>query len=217
MNRFVRGSLVIVAGAGLSLTASPALAHDDTPESSGPWVPIEELRPDFYDAAVEVEACGTTVTITSGDVRERVGRQTTRGDGSTLFKMRGDYTIDLTRADTGETIDELDVSGPYHEIISADASEYDAWYHGPSILYPYPALGPVDAAAFEAAGIPDLAYFEHGVVYFDLVIDTETGLAVSETADVRAPRLVDLCDWFGDGDRGDHQERNTDTRHNWKD
>jgi hypothetical protein len=97
-------------------------------------------------------------------------------------------------------IDELDVSGAYSEVISADGTYIIGIYRAPTILYPYPELGPADAAAFEAAGIPDLAYLKKGVVRFDLVIDPETGQAVSEEADLDG-RVIDLCTWF-DGNRG---------------
>jgi hypothetical protein len=72
----------------------------------------------------------------------------------------------------------------------------------PSILCPFPELGPVDEAAFEAAGIPDLALVKKGVVTFDLVINPDTGEAVSEEADVDG-QVIDLCTWF-DGNRGHH-------------
>ncbi len=211
MNRSARASLVIVAGAGLSLTASPALAHDDDgglPEGSGPWTPIEEVDPAYYDP-IDISACGTTVTSSTGDVAEVEVRETPQPDGGMLRELRGGFTIDLTREDTGQMIDELDVSGPYYEVVrpSADGTTLDiiGVSNARTILYPYPELGPVDAAAFEAAGIPDLAYVKSGVVTFDLVINPETGQAVSEEADVDA-RIIDLCTWF-DGNLGHGNER----------
>lgn len=200
MNRFARASLVIAAGAGLSLTTSPALAHDDAiPEGSGPWAPAEEVQPGYYDP-VDVAACGTTVTITPGDVTDAESRITELPDGRLVIETRGAQTIDLTRQDTGQMIDELDVSGPYSEVVSADRTYIIGVYQAPTILYPYPELGPADAAAFEAAGIPDLAYLKKGAVRFDLVIDPDTGQAESEEADVDG-RVIDLCTWF-DGNRG---------------
>jgi len=208
--RTTRSLLVAAASAGLVLTASPALAGEDTggavPEGSGPWAPAEEVLPGYYDP-VDVAACGTTVTITSGDVTDVESRITELPDGRLVIESRGAQTIDLTRQDTGQMIDELDVSGPYSEVVSADGTYIIGVYQAPTILYPYPELGPVDAAAFEAAGIPDLAYVKKGVVTFELVIDPETGQAVSEEADVDA-RLIDLCTWFdgnrGHGDNGHH-------------
>lgn len=210
MNRLARVGVVLVAGGTMALTASPALAHDDTPEGSGEWLPIEELRPGFYDP-IDIEACGTTVTSSTGDEADVEGRETILPNGDLLFELRGEMTIDLTRHDTGQVIDELDISGPTLELISADGTHIIGTYHGPSILFPFPELGPVDAAAFEAAGIPDLAYFKKGTVTFDLVIDPETGQAVSEEADVDA-RMHDLCTWF-DNDRGD---RHGDNDSNWR-
>ncbi len=201
MNRLARASLVIVAGAGLSLTTSPALAHDDDPdlpEGSGDWAPMAEVDPAFYDP-IDIEACGTTVTMSPGDERDVETRQTDLPNGDLLIELRGAFTVDLTRHDTGQVIDELDISGDTTELISEEGTHIIGVYEGPSILFPFPELGPVDAAAFEAAGIPDLAYFTKGTVAFDLVINPETGEAVSEEADVDA-RLHDLCTWFGDDD-----------------
>ncbi|SFO90285.1 hypothetical protein SAMN05660464_1472 [Geodermatophilus dictyosporus] len=201
MNRLARLGAVLVAGGTMALTASPAGAHPAAaaPGDDAGWVPIEELRPGYYDP-IDISACGTTVTMTTGDVADIEGRETPLPDGGLLFEVRGDVTVDLTRHDTGQVIDELDVSGPYTEQVSADGTQIVGAYHAPSILFPYPELGPVDAAAFEAAGIPDLAYVEKGVVTFDLVIDPDTGEAVTEEADVDG-RIIDLCTWF-DGDRG---------------
>jgi hypothetical protein len=211
MRRTARAGVVVAAAAaGTVFAASPAWAHDDggPPEGSGDWVPIEELRPDYYDP-VDIAACGTTVTMTTGDEADVEARETPQPNGELLFEARGEHTVDLTRQDTGQVIDELDISGPYTEIFSADGTEITAWYYGPSILFPIPEFGPVDAAAFEAAGIPDLAYFRKGVVTFEVVLNPETGEFISETADVDA-RLVDLCDWFDD-DRGGRDDRH----HHW--
>jgi hypothetical protein len=203
MRRSTRAGVVIAAAVGATLTASPALAHDDgVPEGSGPWAPAEEVIDGYYDP-VDVAACGTTVTITPGDVTDAEARVTELPDGYVL-ETRGAQTIDLTRQDTGQMIDELDVSGPYYEVVrpSADGATLDiiGISNARTILYPYPELGPVDAAAFAAAGIPDLAYLKNGSIRFDLVADASTGQAITEEADVQG-RVVDLCTWF-DGDDG---------------
>ena len=203
MNRLSR--LGIVAGTGLALlfTTSPAWAHEDSPpEGSGPWLPAEELDPTVYDP-IDIEACGTTVTVAIGDVREAEGRETVLPNGDTLLEGRGALTADITRHDTGEMIDELDISGPLTELISADGSHVTAWVYGPAVLFPIPDFGPVDAAAFEAAGIPDLAYFKKGLVTFHVVVNPETGEFISEEADVDA-RLHDLCTWFGEDEHHGH-------------
>lgn len=212
MRRSTRAGVVVAATVGATLTASPALAHDAPPEGSGPWAPIEELRPGFYDP-VDISACGTTVTMTTGDVSDVEARETLLPNGDLVYEARGGLTVDLTRQDTGQLIDELNVSGPYTELISADGTHIVGTYYAPSILFPYPELGPVDAAAFEAAGIPDLAYVKKGVVTFDLVINPDTGQAVSEEADVDG-RIIDLCTWF-DGDHGhdDGYDRNWRSNH----
>src|SRR3712207_4483398 len=191
MRRTARAAVIVAAAAGTVFAASPAWAHDDggPPEGSGDWVPIEELRPGFYDP-VDIAACGTTVTMTTGDEADVEARETPQRNGELLFEARGEHTVDLTRQDTGQVIDELDISGPYTEVFSADGSEITAWYYGPSILFPIPEFGPVDAAAFEAAGTPDLAYFKKGVVPFAVVLNPETGKLISETAHVDPPVVV---------------------------
>ncbi len=211
MNRLARAGVALVAGGTMALTASPAGAHSDepTPGNGGDWVPIEELRPDFYDP-VDISACGTTVTMSTGDVADVEGRETTLPNGDLLFEARGGRTVDLTRQDTGQVIDELDISGPLSELISADGTHITADVYGPSILFPIPEFGPVDAAAFEAAGLPDLAYYRKGVVTFYVVLNPETGEFISEEADVDA-RVHDLCTWF-DGNRGNGNDNH---KKNW--
>jgi hypothetical protein len=201
MNRAARLAVVLVTGGTLALTASPVWAHPGTaaPDDDAGWVPIEELRPDYY-GPVDISACGTTVTITTGDVADVEGRETTLPNGDFLFETRGERTVDLTRQDTGEVIDELDVSGSLSELIFADRPQSISNVYGPAILFPIPEFGPVDAAAFEAAGLPDLAYVRKGVVTFHVVFDPATGQFRSEEIDVDA-RVHDLCTWF-DGNRG---------------
>ncbi|PRY51710.1 hypothetical protein LY71_10180 [Geodermatophilus tzadiensis] len=201
MNRLSRLGVVLVAGGTVALTASPAWAHagGTAPDDDAGWVPIEELRPGFYDP-VDISACGTTVTLATGDVADVEGRETTLPDGDLLFETRGEQTADLTRQDTGEVIDELDISGSLSELIAADGLHSVSHLYGPSVVFPIPEFGPVDAAAFEAAGLPDLGYFREGVITFTVVLDPETGEFASEDIDVDA-RVVDLCTWF-DGDRG---------------
>jgi hypothetical protein len=217
-----RVGVVVAAIGGATLTASPALAHDAPPQGSGEWIPVEELRPGYYDS-VDVAACGTTVTVATGDQADVEARETPLPSGELLYEARGAHTVDLTRHDTGQMIDELDVSGPYTEVFSADGSEIDAWYYGASILWPVPEFGPVDAAAFEAAGLPDLTYFTYGVIMFEVVLNPETGEFLEETAHVRA-RVVDLCDWFGDDHHHDDDHHDDDHHHDhysshrdWKD
>jgi hypothetical protein len=211
MNRLARVGVVLVAGGTMALTASPAGAHsgEPAPDDGGDWVPIESIHPDFYDP-IEFSACGTTITMTTGDVADVEGREATLPNGTMLFEARGGMTVDLTRHDTGQVIDELDISGPVSERISPDGTHVTSTLDGPSILFP--ALGPIDEAAFEAAGLPDLAYYRKGTVTFHAVVDPETGELVSEEIDNDAKRVHDLCTWFDD-ERGDRHDRH----HDWKD
>jgi hypothetical protein len=216
MNRSARLGVVLVASGTLALTASPAGAHsgEPAPDNDAGWVPIEGLHPDFYDP-VDISACGTTVTMATGDVADVEGRETTLPNGDLLFETRGQQTVDLTRQDTGEVIDELDISGSLSELISADGTRSISTLYGPSVLFPVPEFGPVDAAAFEAAGLPDLAYYREGVVTFYVVLNPESGAFISEEIDVDA-RVHDLCTWF-DGDHGGGDGDRRYAHHGWKD
>jgi hypothetical protein len=206
MNRVARAGVTLVAGGTMALTASPASAHTAPSEDGGDgWVPVETLRSDYYDP-VDIAACGTTITMTTGDVSDVEARESTLPDGDVMFEARGGWTVDLVRHDTGQVIDELDISGAGSERVSADGTDLTVVLHGPSILFPVPELGPVDAAAFEAAGLPDLGYYPKGVVTITATGNPETGELLSEEIDVDA-RVFHLCTWFDDDrDRGDDRD-----------
>jgi hypothetical protein len=203
MNRFARASLVIVTGAGLSLTASPAWAHSDDPDDAG-WVPAETVFPDFY-TPLTIHACGTDVLIESGDEREVELRQTDLGDGVVRTEFRGDFTVDLTRQSDGAKIDELDISGDGYDEVGPDGGFI--LLNGPSIAFP---MDDVQRQAIEDAAGTDLAYWKRGTVVIHFELD-ESGATVSESWDVDA-RIHDLCTWF-DGNRG-HGHHNHDK--NWR-
>ncbi|MGY1617632.1 hypothetical protein ACI797_12910 [Geodermatophilus sp. SYSU D00691] len=202
----MRRSLTVgaVAAVLVGMGSGPALA-DPGGNGGGGFVPVETLIPNYYDG-FEIEACGTTVLVEPGDVREVEVRQTTRGDGAIVTRFRGDLTLDLERAD-GATIDELDVSGPAREVVSGDGTQVTLATFGASFVAPNP--DPVDLAAFAEAGLPHLAYFEHGSVTFHVTLDPETGEVLAEEIDVRA-HVVDLCTWLdggGDGHGQGHGDR----------
>ncbi len=183
----------------LGLGASPALAHDDEG-----WVPVSE---DYY-APIEAEVCGDTVLIEGGDVREAEMRETVHPDGTVVTEYRGAATLDITRLSDGAMIDELDISGVGSETFTPDeaagTATIDNVLFGASLLFPFP--DPVDRAAHEAAGLPDLAYFTDPEVSASIriVIDLETGEFVSvEYVDV-PEHVTDLCTWFDDDPRDDH-------------
>ncbi len=203
MNRFPRVLLVAGVSAGLSLTASPALAHDDPAGGDG-WVPAETVFPDFYDP-LTFQACGTDVTIESGDEREVELRQTDLGEGVVRTEFRGDMTVDLTRAD-GARINELDISGDGYDEVGPDGGFI--LLNGPSIAFP---MDDVQRQAIEDAVGTDLAYWKGGTIVIHFELD-ESGATVSESWDVDA-RVYDLCGWF-DNDRGD---RGGDRHHGDKD
>ncbi|WP_448627386.1 hypothetical protein [Geodermatophilus sp. URMC 64] len=193
----MRRSLAVGALSAVLVGASagPALAHSGDDDGGG-FVPVETVIPEYYDP-VEFEACGTTVRLESGDVREVEVRRITRPDGTQVTTFRGAATVDLIRAD-GARIDELDISGPGKEIVSPDGSHVVTLLFGASLIFPSP--DPVDQAAFDEADLPDIGYFEHGAVTFDATVNPDTGELLALDIDVDA-RVVDLCRRF---DRDDH-------------
>ncbi len=69
--------------------------------------------------------------------------------------------------------------------------------YGASLLFPF-AGSAVDVAAFEAAGIPDLAYFTdpEQSVEVEITVDAETGEPLEVEFDEVDADLVDLCGPF---------------------
>jgi hypothetical protein len=189
----MRRSLAIGALATVLVGAGAGPAAADTEKGGNGFVPVETVIPDYY-ATQEFAACGTTITFAAGEVRKVQIRQTTRPDGTSVTDFRGDATVDLTRADTGAMIDELDISGRGRQVVSPDGSEVTIVLFGPSILI-MNASDPVDVAAFREAGLPGLAYFEHGKVVFHITVDPDTGKPLAEDIDVHA-RIIDLCAAF---------------------
>jgi hypothetical protein len=177
----------------LSLAAAPPAAAVDGHEgrqggTSSGWMPVDE---EFY-APIEVEACGSTVTLASGDIREVLVREKVKKDGSIVVRYRGGLTADITRASDGAFIDELDISGPLTERISADGQVL-VTLGGASIISP---SDPTSAAGFAAAGLPNIFYFEHGRVAIE--VEPSADPAAMEPASVevvhRPRHVVDVCD-----------------------
>ncbi|MGY1606581.1 hypothetical protein [Geodermatophilus sp. SYSU D00700] len=189
----------VLAAAFVGSGAAPALAHGGADEvDDAGFVPVEEVIPDYY-APVSFQACESTVTLESGDVREVEVRVTENPDGTTTTEFRGAWTVDLTRAD-GAVIDELDISGPGVEV--AGPTGVTVTLGGPSVLFP---IDEVQQAAWDAAGLPegDLAYFRKGEAEVRVTVDAE-GVPVSEEWVRLDARIVDLCRWFDRGNAWHH-------------
>jgi hypothetical protein len=165
----VRRVLVGTAAAVMVLSGGVASAADTQPpgDEEG-WVPVPE---EFYDP-VDVEACGSVVTIAGGDVREAELRQQVLDDGTTFIEFRGGRTVDLTRQSDGATIDELDISGRSWDLFSSDGTQVVFEVDGPSMLW---AGNDVERAAADEAGLPYLMYFEEGTILLRLTVDPATG------------------------------------------
>ncbi|WP_029431600.1 hypothetical protein [Blastococcus sp. URHD0036] len=113
---------------------------------------------------MEVPACGTTVTITAGDVRDVEERTRTLATGGTLTEFRGGATVDL---------------------VSPTSSPAPA---------PWPTGEPADIAGFEAAGLPLLGYFSdpEQTVELELRVDAETGDLIETEIDADIVDLCPL-------------------------
>ena len=183
----MRRVLVGTAAAVMVLSGGVASAADTQPPGDDEgWVPVPE---EFYEP-VDVEACGSVVTVTGGDVREAELRQQVLDDGSTFLEFRGDRTVDLTRQSDGATIDELDVSGRSWDLISSDGSEVVAELDGPLVLW---AGNDVERAAADEAGLPHLMYVQEGTVLLRLTVDPATGESTAVDGLRLEADVVDLC------------------------
>jgi hypothetical protein len=183
----VRRVLVGTAAAVMVLSGGVASAADTQPPGDDEgWVPVPE---EFYEP-VDVEACGSVVTVTGGDVREAELRQQVLDDGSTFLEFRGDRTVDLTRQSDGATIDELDVSGRSWDLISSDGSEVVAELDGPLVLW---AGNDVERAAADEAGLPHLMYVQEGTILLRLTVDPATGESTAVDGLRLEADVVDLC------------------------
>jgi hypothetical protein len=172
---------VMVLSGGVASAADAQPPGDDEG-----WVPVPE---EFYDP-VDVEACGSVVTIAGGDVREAEMRQQVLDDGATFIEFRGGRTADLTRQSDGATIDELDISGRSWDLISSDRTLVVFEVDGPSMLW---AGNDVERAAADEAGLPYLMYFEEGTVLLRLTVDPATGESTAVDGLQLDAEVVDLC------------------------
>ncbi len=214
MNTLSRVGITLVTGASMTLVAAPAYAHDDGHHHDGghhagvvevgEWMPTP---PEFYEP-ITFEACGDTITMEGGDVRQGEERVSLLADGATLIEARGGLTVDLTRESDGAMIDELDITGLAFTTISADGTRVTDTLFGASILFPF---GDTERPAFLEAFGTDLAYFTDPAesVTFQLRVDPETGEVQELLAIEGYAHTVDLCQWF-DGHGDEHHDHDDD-------
>ncbi|WP_294564035.1 hypothetical protein [uncultured Arthrobacter sp.] len=150
-------TLCLLAGSASAGAQEEEPAPWPPADTGGEYLPVPE---DYY-APWKVEACGTDVEVTSGDIREVQYKSRVKDDGRTKVKYRGNATVDVTRASDGAFIDELDISGPGTQRISADGLSIEDSLKGASIIFP---MGDRDAQALAAAGFPEFFYYEGGTL-----------------------------------------------------
>ena len=187
----MRRVLVGTATAVMVLSGGAASAAETQPPPGGDegWVPVPE---EFYDP-VDVEACGSVVTVAGGDVREAELRQQVLDDGTTFIEFRGSRTVDLTRQSDGATIDELDISGRSWDLVSSDGTQVVFEVDGPAVLW---AGNDVERAAADEAGLPHLMYVADGTILLRLTVDPATGESTAVDGLRLDADVVDLCEAF---------------------
>ena len=140
-------------------------------------MPLERSDEPF----AEVEACGTTLSLSDGDVFKVKERDTVKKNG-TLMEFKGALSTDVAAAD-GRSIDEFDNSGPYSVFEGNDGS-LTFVVEGPALIYP---VAPEEVAAFAAAGLPTVFAFTKGTFSEYIAPDGTVTLQ-------RIPRrVVDVC------------------------
>jgi hypothetical protein len=202
---------VVVSSAVLTLlTATAAAAHEapepapepapavdwPPPDSEGEWLPVPPEAAEEY----AVEACGTTVTVSPGDVFEVEYQSMHQEAGTVRVEYRGEFTVDVTRESDGAMLDELDVSGPGYDIFSADRRTITFSADGPSIIGAFDA---VEAEVFAAQGLPPLFYYEEGNTTERVTFSADPAAATIESAEFltdTARGVRDVCDMLDDAD-----------------
>jgi hypothetical protein len=192
----------------MALSGGVASAADDPAAGGGDgWAPVPE---EYYDS-VDIKACGSVVTIDSGDLREVEQRSEVLDDGTVFTEYRGGQTVDLTRQSDGAMVDELDISGPGWDLASADGTEVLVSLDGPSLIW---AGNEVERAAADEEGLPYLMYFEEGTALFRIELDPATGESTAVDGLRLDADVVDLCDVLDEAadDSGDAHDSGDGTR-----
>ena len=192
--------MVLLAALGLLAGPAPVAAIDraTAPERKVPWPP-EDTDGTWRPAPAEayetftVQACGSTVVVSAGDVRTSEYRATEIEGGATRVEVRGGLTSDLSRESDAAQIDELVNSGASEVIVSADGLTETYSYGGPTLLG---SFDEVEAAAFAAHGLPALSYYETGQITERVVRsgdeDAETIVSAEVLTDT-AQNVADVC------------------------
>ena len=199
MNRLGLGTVLLAA---LVLLAGPApvaaIDRAAAPERKVPWPPEDTdgaWRPAPAEAyeTFTVQACGSTVVVSAGDVRTQEYRATEVEGGAIRVEVRGGLTSDLSRESDAAQIDELVNSGVVEVTVSADGLTETYSYAGPSLLGSFDA---VEAGAFAAHGLPALSYYEAGQITERVVLsedeDAET-IVSDEVLTDTTQNVADVC------------------------
>ncbi len=180
---------VAVAGDEPGAGGEPPVEQPGVPEDTGgQWVP---WPPEAYQP-VEVAACGSTVTVTPGDVRATEYRARAFDDGTTVVRIRGGGTVDVVRTSDGAVLDELDVAGSGYEFHRPELREVIYDFDGPALIG---ALDEVERAAFAAEGLPELFYYSTGRVIEQIALSADPQAESIESAQVLAvdAEVHDVC------------------------
>ncbi|MEX5271160.1 hypothetical protein [Kocuria sabuli] len=201
--------IIAAAATALLAVATPAAAH--TPEPAPPAEQPAEMQgpppsthgaflpyPDELSESFTLPACGSEITVESGDVDEREYRVLVDTEGNTVVESRGAVTADVTRASDGAMLDEVDVSGGGFETFSADGTSVTYDTSGASIVV---AFDEVEAQVFDEAGLPQAFLFLSGELTETVTFESapQPGQEVPPVASAEITQnsteyVFDLCD-----------------------
>ncbi|WP_159618128.1 hypothetical protein [Arthrobacter zhaoguopingii] len=190
-------TLCLLAGSASAAAQEEEPAPWPPADTDGEYLPVPK---DYYEP-FSVKACGSTVTVASGDVREVHYKSRVKDDGRIKLKYRGDATVDLTRASDGAFIDELDISGPVTQRVSADGLSIEDSLKGASLIFP---LGDRDAKALAAAGFPEFFFYERGTLTIEAQLSEDPAAVepLSVRVTTNTTTLVrDVCEMLDEAGR----------------
>ncbi len=151
------------------------------------WTGLGPFEADDTYGPYDFDECGTTVTLSVGDRFGVRSRTTQFRDGSTLDETKGPFTADLSKADGGGRVEELNISGSTTYYTAVDGSSVSR-FGSPTVVL---AASPEEAEAYKNAGLPANFYFTKGA-FVEYINADETRFVI-----LQFPRdPVSICGLF---------------------
>lgn len=197
----MRSIRIASATAALVLLTGGAAAASEPDDDGFVPVPAEEYGEEFD---VTIDACGSTLTVSDGDVRELETKVVELDDGALLTLVRGGYTVDVERESDGARLEEVPNDGRGFEWSSGDGTSLVIGYEGPALFF---AVDEVEAEVYEDAGLPEVFFFTDG--YFEEAIEfsDDAEAPTIESAEVLkdyTAEVFDVCELLDEADEHGH-------------